>query len=123
MFIRRVFYVFLALFSLTAQSVEVSKTVWVEAMQSALPAAFCAPDQYFRQCFKVSAKECEATAASTTRACLKNNQNKIPALLKQPSDGQHWGTIIGQCAGAAYEVSLLKKHIDSEKCRDPKHWI
>ena len=91
-------------------------------MTTALPTAFCNASQYFRQCFNVTAQECEETAASATRICLNKNKSKIPSVLQQPKDGTHWGTIIGSCAGEAYEITLIKKRINNRKCDNPANW-
>jgi len=91
-------------------------------MTSELPAYFCKADQYFRQCFKVNQVECEETALSTTRICLAQYKDKIPASLKQPEDGQQWGTTIGSCAGSAYGVTLQNKLIRNSKCNDVNNW-
>ena len=91
-------------------------------MKTALPAAFCNSSMYFRQCFKVTAEECEETAASATRICLKENDHNIPNALIQPKDGTHWGTVIGTCAGEAYDISLMKRKINSDKCNDASNW-
>ncbi len=106
----------------TTNAVEVSKSDWYNAMSTALPTAFCNSGQYFRKCFSVSAQECEETAASATRVCLNKNDNDIPDILVQPKDGTHWGTVIGTCAGEAYEITLTKKRISSEKCNDVSNW-
>jgi hypothetical protein len=105
-----------------ANATQVSKTNWLSAMETALPEAFCNPSQYFRQCFSVSARECEEVAASTTRICLSQNKAKIPDVLNQPKDGTHWGSIVGRCAGIAYELSLKKKRISNAKCNDASNW-
>jgi len=110
------------LLPLTANAVEVSKSDWYNGMSTALPTAFCNSSQYFRQCFSVSAQECEETAASATRVCLNKNDKDIPSTLVQPKDGTHWGTIIGTCAGEAYEITLSKKRISNTKCNDVSNW-
>jgi hypothetical protein len=110
------------LFSSYSYAVDVSKNDWLTAMKSALPAAFCNSQMYFRQCFEVSAEECEETAASTTRICLKNNESEIPDVLHQPKDGTRWGTVVGECAGSAYETTLIKKRISNSKCNDISNW-
>ncbi len=115
-------FTLLVTLSFYLQAVEVNKVAWVNAMTTALPTAFCNANQYFRQCFSVTAQECEETAASATRICLNQNKNKIPSMLQQPKDGVHWGTIIGACAGEAYEVTLIKKRIKNKKCDNPANW-
>jgi len=115
--------VFIALLlPLSANAVEVSKSDWYNGMSTALPTAFCNSTQYFRQCFSVSAQECEETAASATRVCLNKNDKDIPNVLIQPKDGTHWGAIIGTCAGEAYGITLSKKRISNAKCNDAKNW-
>jgi hypothetical protein len=101
---------------------EVSKDDWISGMSTALPAYFCKADQYFRQCFKVTQTECEETALSSTRICLAQNKDKIPARLKQPEDGAQWGNEIGSCAGSTYEITLQKKRISNVKCNNPDNW-
>jgi len=112
----------LAFASTTVSANEVSKEDWINGMTTALPAYFCKADQYFRQCFTVTQVECEEVALSTTRICLAQNKNAMPAILKQPEDGTRWGSVVGACAGEAYEISLQKKLINSARCKDPNNW-
>ena len=108
--------------SASLQAVEVSKGSWLSSMETALPAAFCDKNMYFRQCFSISAIECEEAASSTTRLCLNKYKSDFPEVFDQPKDGTKWGTIIGECAGTAFEVSLIKKRINSKKCNDVANW-
>jgi hypothetical protein len=114
--------IFVLLISASANSGEVSKEVWINSMSTALPNAFCQPDQYFRQCFDVSQAECEETAMSATKMCLQKYKDKIPNTLIQPKDGAYWGRIVGSCAGETYETTLLKKRISNKRCNDPNNW-
>jgi hypothetical protein len=113
---------FILIASTSIMANEVSKNDWINGMSTAVPAYFCKADQYFRQCFKVTQTECEETALSTTRICLAENKDKIPARLRQPEDGTRWGTVIGSCAGTAYEIALQKKRISNSKCNNPDSW-
>jgi hypothetical protein len=106
----------------TANGVEVPKETWVDAMSTALPAYFCKPDQYFRQCFTVTQVVCEDTAMSTTRICLKKYNDDFPDIFTQPKDGSEWGGKVGACAGEAYEITLKENRIDSKKCNDVENW-
>ena len=105
-----------------ANAGQVSKSVWMNAMSTAVPTAFCQAKQYYRQCFEVTQIECEETASSATRICLKKYKEEIPNLLNQPQDGTHWGTIIGRCAGEAYESAFQKRRISSKECNNPAKW-
>ena len=120
--IKSILFSCLLSFTASVHSIEVTKNDWVNGMKTAIPTAFCNSSQYFRQCFSITVQECEETAASTTRICLNKNLNKIPAILQQPKDGTHWGTIIGSCAGQAFEISLIKKRINNAKCKNPANW-
>ncbi len=106
----------------SAYALEVSKTEWISAMKTGLPAYFCQETQYFRQCFTVDALECENVAASATRLCLNELESQIPDILVQPNDGRAWGTKVGTCAGTTYETTLIKKRISSAKCNNISHW-
>jgi len=106
-----------------AQENVVNKQEWIAHMQKALPPAFCEEKQYFRQCFKVTQQECLDTTAAVTRQCINKKENDIPEVLVQPRDGSHWGGIVGECAGDAYEKKLLDRRIDSDRCNDVKNWI
>jgi hypothetical protein len=101
----------------------VSSQDWIEGMQDKLPAALCQEKQYFRQCFRITEKECLSVAENATRMCLAGKKNEIPPVLVQPNDGRNWGRIIGECAGDAFETALKNKRIDSDKCNDVKNWI
>ncbi len=112
----------LATVSFPLFAVEVAKEDWLGSMKSALPVAFCQSQQYFRQCFEVTATECEDVAAASTRVCLKQFEDQIPNVLVQPKDGTHWGTKVGECAGKAYEATLSKKRISNSRCNDLNNW-
>jgi len=98
------------------------KKEWMDHVANGMPGAFCSPQAYFRQCFSVSAKECEDAAATATRSCLEKHAGEIPQTLAMPKDGRHWGSVVGRCAGTATEVAMLKKRISNAKCNDPKQW-
>lgn len=108
--------------AINSQAAEVEKEVWINAMSTALPTAFCQSGQFFRQCFEVTQIECEETAASATRICLGKYKSEIPKVLNQPQDGSKWGRIIGKCAGEAYGIALQQKFKNNPKCNDPSHW-
>ncbi|HET6922294.1 MAG TPA: hypothetical protein VFI16_04015 [Anaeromyxobacteraceae bacterium] len=100
-----------------ARAQEVAKADWIETMKTALPTAFCAEGAPFRTCFAVTHEECEDTAASAVRLCLKKFQSRIPARLKQPEDGTKWGQKIGECTGNSYAAALVKKKLNTKECR------
>lgn len=95
---------------------------WIEGMKSGLPAAFCKDGTYFRECFKVTAQQCEAEAIRVTRICLEAKQDVLKAMLEKDG-GRFWGEKVGECAGQAYEVSLKAKQISNPKCDDLTNWI
>lgn len=111
-----------ALVAMNAHALEVSKEQWIAGVKVGIPIEFCKPNQIFRQCFEVTAEECEQVAASTTRVCINDMDDQIPAVLVQPEDGTHWGTIIGRCAGSAYVASLMNKRILNARCNDARNW-
>ena len=119
---KAILFLFATTLSFASLANEVKKSDWINGMSTALPTAFCASEQYFRQCFKVTAQECEEVAASATRVCLNKHKDKIPAVLRQPDDGMQWGRVVGACAGEAFETTLIKKRVNNAKCNDPASW-
>lgn len=113
----------LAVVSFAVWSAEIRKSEWMNAMSTAFPTAICASHMYFRQCFEISAQQCEETIASATRVCLSKYQDEIPDILQQPQDGSHWGSIVGACAGEAFELTLIEKRINSQQCNNPANWF
>jgi len=91
-------------------------------MQSVLPSIFCKDKSYFRECFKVTARECEDEAIRVTRVCLQSKKTDIEANLKKDG-GKAWGEKVGECAGQAYEISLKDKRTDTPKCNDIANWL
>jgi hypothetical protein len=110
------------LLAIGAEANEVSKAEWIKAMSTALPAHFCQPTQYFRQCFSVTQPECEQVALSATRICLEKHKSEIPEVLVQPRDGTRFGTIVGACSGGTYESTLIKKRISNARCNNPANF-
>lgn len=114
--------VFVIGYSSLINALEIPKNDWVNAMKTALPAIFCNSEQYFRECFSVTAIECEETVTSATRICIAELENQIPDILVQPKDGKFWGERVGECTGNTYEITLIKKRISSAKCSDITNW-
>jgi hypothetical protein len=100
----------------------VTKEQWISNMNTALPVLFCKSDWYFMKCFDISKTECEETATSATHVCLKSLQNEFPDTFHGLKDGEFWGTKVGECAGRAYEATLLYKRISNQECNDPNNW-
>lgn len=101
---------------------EVPKDKWLDAMTVTIPTYFCQPEQYFRQCFDVTAEECEQVAKSGARNCISKMEHQIPDPLAHPVDSRAWGNRLGTCAGVAYEATLADKHKSDPKCQDARNW-
>ncbi len=101
----------------------VSKSLWIKGMSNKLPAMFCESEQYFRQCYQVTATKCEEVATSITRTCLNKFSSRMPAQFTTREEGERWGRIVGECAGEGYGRILRKEFINTQKCNDPRAWI
>lgn len=123
MFKLTVVIIILILFSGSAASQDIGKKQWIDRMSTALPTNFCKSGQYFRECFRVSQQECEEIALSATQICLIDKADEMPNLLKQPKDGSHWGQKVGECAGNGYEITLIDRRINSDRCNNPENWM
>jgi hypothetical protein len=122
---RRLLLIVILMLSSTAFAQEntINRQEWIDAMQGKLPPAFCQSKSYFRQCFRVTESECLSVADNATRLCLGSRRNEIPPVLVQPNDGGQWGSVVGECAGVAYEAALKSKRINSDRCNDANNWI
>lgn len=116
--------IFLTVLLMSAQvsAVEIAKSEWMDRMTTGLPAYFCQSDQYFRQCFEVSAEQCEEAMSSATRLCLAKYSDEIPEVLVQPDAGTSWGSVVGRCVGETYDVTNAQKRKMDAVCMDPSHW-
>jgi hypothetical protein len=95
----------------------VTKSVWLEAMRTRLPAAFCRESEFFRKCFTVTEAQCIEEATRSTKECIKSLAEEMPAEFHQPADGTSWGRKLGECAGRGYSASLRNSKIESVDCR------
>ncbi|PHS66332.1 MAG: hypothetical protein COB09_02390 [Thalassobium sp.] len=116
-------FILLATLIPASEALEVGRDVWTNAMTTALPNAFCQPQQFFRQCFDVSEAQCLQTASQTTKHCLQQFSAQFPQVFQQPADGSYWGTMVGQCAGEAYQTTLSKEFKNTAKCNDVNQWL
>lgn len=99
-------------------------TKWMEGMKSVLPSLFCKDGSYFRECFQISAQECETEAIRVTRVCIESKRDELIKNFKPTeADGKKWGEKVGECAGAAFEISYKEKRKNNPKCDDPSQWM
>lgn len=110
--------VFLALilfpFSLL-QAGDLTQEQWIAFMAKGFPAAFCAPDQFYRSCFEVSAEECIETVAFAAEDCLARFAGDLPETFTYEA-GRKWGPIIEKCIDEAYVETYSSMKIDSAEC-------
>jgi len=86
-----------------------SKKYWISMTEKKLPAEFCKEGEYFRECFKLSNRECLENAEATVKSCLLKLNSQIPKRIVQHEDGVHWGQQVFNCAGHAIELRLKTK--------------
>ena len=101
---------------------EVPKDDWLKQMEMVAPQMFCDARQYFRQCFDVSAEECQSAVSSAMQVCVEKYKADVPEMLQQPQDGTRFGKLIGECAGTSYEVAMADKHTRDPICFDASRW-
>ena len=92
-------------------------------MEAALAASFCQSEAYYRQCFSISASQCEETAKSVTKVCLEKSDTDIPDPLEQPADGSRWGNIVGRCAGIEFEAAQAEAKQHTARCENAENWL
>ena len=112
----------LTLLSSGGYSQEVPRASWISHMESLFPAHMCREGQYFRDCFEVTASECNQSLTDLVSTCMQQYEDQIPEVLNQPQDGTKWGGIVGGCAGSLYDLDNKAAKKDTAKCNDPTAW-
>ena len=101
-------------FSLS-QAGDLTQEQWIAFMVRGFPSAFCGPDQFYRNCFEVSAEECTETVTSAAEDCLDEVADELPETFTF-EQGRKWGPVIEKCIDAAYVQTYSDLKIDSEEC-------
>ena len=111
-----IFLISSMMISLNVVAIQVEKSDWINQMKTGLPTYFCQSGQLFRQCFTVSANECQDVASAATNVCLKKMDEKIPKKITIPEQGEKLGGDLGECAATTYGLVLDNKRIKSATC-------
>jgi len=80
----------------------VTKTAWVQQMNTLLPGKICALP-IFQRCFRATRVECERIVASLSDACM--GDRNLPPLFDE-GRGQREGEAVGRCIGEAYQQNM-----------------
>jgi hypothetical protein len=120
--ITRIIFFTCALYSVNALSEEMTRTRWMDLFSTAMPTWACSEGRYFRECFTVTAEQCEKTASSATRICLEKEKGNLPDIFRTKEESANWGRTVGECTGTTKELALMSKRISNAKCNDPKQW-
>ncbi len=102
----------------------VSRDDFLAALRPLTPEYFCGDQMYFRQCFAVSADDCQMLALVAYDACVRELYDSVPPVLSSEDEGAAVGEMIGTCAGQAYEIGLAENGLrhDTPACNDPANW-
>ena len=95
---------------------------WVAMVRRQLPTALCA-NGYFRACFAIDPRACEALAVRQFDVCLQQQPAVVPAAPDAAS-GARAGQILGACAGGGLERALVAqgRRRAAPECSDPSRW-
>lgn len=100
----------------------VTKELWIAEYVEVVPAALCS-HPFFQQCFTAPLEVCQTHAVTVTRECVAEHEASLPEVFQQPTDGAHWGEIIGACAGGRLEVAMSATFTNTPECNDLDHWL
>jgi hypothetical protein len=106
----------------SVKAAELSREQWSNGFERALSAALCEDNYYFRQCFRVTAAQCEAAVLSAAQDCLFDLGTQIPLVFRTKQQYEDAGKLVGQCAGTTVEIKFTPRKLSSDKCRDPNAW-
>lgn len=115
----------LVLIASLAYAEPVPRAVWVESFKTGFANYICKSGEFFRECFNVTERECLEEALRATKTCLADKGPSLPDPIKLPEEGTKWGSVVGSCAGSAYEIGLKArgKRKESAECNNPSLWL
>ena len=102
-----------------AKTADLTQEQWINFMINSLPAVFCNPSQYYRECFEVIQDECKDTVTFAVINCIVNNVIEIPATFDL-KESRKWGSIIEKCVDQEYVDNHANQRIDNEYCNSIK---
>ncbi|MEW6670583.1 MAG: hypothetical protein AB1427_02715 [Thermodesulfobacteriota bacterium] len=88
-------------------------------MTKNMPGLFCKAGQYYRDCFDVTKKECEDTAALTIELCILNHSQELPDIFTY-DESRRWGSIVEKCVDEEYNRSFSNQKKDTPECNEIK---
>jgi hypothetical protein len=121
----RVLIVIWLVASSACQIKKLSKREFLDKMEDGLPAAFCKPDQFFRQCADIDERGCIDLARSSLRGCFAQLTATMPDVIETPEDAKRVGRQIGECAGEAFDraIEARGKRLHTGNCDNPQAWV
>jgi hypothetical protein len=89
---------------------------WSGLLRARLPSLICRDHWYVRQCFSISAEECDSAIKSDLTGCLQEFGTRIPPIITSKEDSAEWGKTIAQCIGARFEHTMKRHKKSSAQC-------
>jgi len=108
--------VFLTLGGGASSAAELSQSQWAEKFAATLPGFICREDWYFRQCFSVTAQQCQAATQAAAKTCLDEAKNGMPAVIRSRDESGSWGAKVASCTGALLEDRMKQQKKPSAQC-------
>ena len=117
--LRSIFLFGLLLSFSISSAADLTQDQWINFMTKNMPALFCKPDQYYRDCYEVTKEECEDTAAFAVQACITNHMQELPDIFSY-EESRRWGGIIEKCVDEEYSRTFSNQKKDTEECKEIK---
>ena len=108
--------VFLALSGGASGATELTQSQWAERFEATLPGFICREDWYFRQCFSVTAQQCQAATQAAAKTCLDEAKSGMPAVIRSREDSGSWGAKVASCTGALLEDRMKQQKNPTAQC-------
>jgi len=116
--LKGVLFVLILSFSVS-HAADLAQDRWIGFMTKNMPALFCKPDQYYRDCYEVTKEECEDTAAFAVQACIANHIQELPDFFSYEASRQ-WGATIEKCVDEEYSRTFSNQKKDTQECKEIK---
>jgi hypothetical protein len=101
---------------------QMPRAQWAAAFKPMMSTEACKAGSYFRQCFRMTGRECHRVMSRVTERCLSNLSSSLPATITSREQSINAGSRVGECAGTAFELQNLSRKIKKTICNDASNW-
>ena len=103
-----------------ASSFAVSREKWTNEIEATALEEVCRPQSYYRECFDVTAVDCQKLIRNQVRACVA--KKRIPTSVDSFDGGSFYASHVGICLVEQIGREWRSKFLYKQKCVQRGLW-